>query len=284
MNNLLLVSVVVPTHNSGATLQACLESIVRQTYQHIELVVVDNGSTDATVEIAHAFTLIVQNAGPERSAQRNTGARYAQGQYLLFIDSDMVLEAAVIEQCIQLARTDSDVKGVIIPERSVGEGFWTQCKALERSCYIGDDSIEAARFFDRTAFEEVGGYDESLTGPEDWDLSQRIARLGRLRRTGAFINHLEGRLTLRETMHSKFYYGKTFAHYMRKQPRDATQQFRLLRPAFVRHWRRLLAQPLLTIGLVILKTCEYGAGGAGAASTAMTHYRRRFMRTTRRGY
>jgi glycosyltransferase involved in cell wall biosynthesis len=260
-----LVSAIVPTRNAADALRPCLESITRQSYPHVELLVVDNHSTDATLDIAHALTPLVLTCGPERSAQRNAGARAARGSYLVFVDSDMVLDPTVIERCVEKMTADATMKGIIIPERSVGEGFWARCKALERSCYVGDDSIEAARLFDRAAFDAVGGYDETLTGPEDWDLSQRIAQLGSLERINAYITHLEGRLTLQETMRSKFYYGRTLGRYVCKQPGRAAWQLQLVRLAFVRHWRWLLAHPVLTAGMVVMKTCEFAAGGAGLA-------------------
>jgi len=258
-----LVSVVVPTHNSADSLRACLESIKNQAYPSVEAVVIDNNSTDATLEVARALTSHVYTQGPERSAQRNRGAREARGTYLLFVDSDMVLAPDVVEQCVRLMASASDITGVVIPETSVGEGFWARCKALERSCYVGDPTIEAARFFARETFDVVGGYDEALTGPEDWDFSQRAARLGRLGRIDVYITHLEGRLTLGETMRSKFYYGKTMGIYMRKQSGSAVRQLQLVRPAFLRHWRRLLAHPVLTTGMVVMKVGEFAAGGMG---------------------
>ncbi len=263
-----LVSVVVPTRNSAGPLRSCLESIRRQTYSPVEVIVVDNNSSDGTTEVARAFTESVYTQGPERSAQRNRGAREAKGSYLLFVDSDMVLSPDVIAQCVRMMTDGQGVKGIVIPETSVGEGFWSRCKALERSCYVGDPTIEAARFFDRATFEALGGYDEELTGPEDWDFSQRVARLGRLGRADAYITHLEGRLTLGETMHSKFYYGKTMGVYMRKQPGSAARQLQLVRPAFVRHWRRLVAHPALTAGMIVMKIGEFAAGGAGLISGA----------------
>ncbi len=260
-----LVSVVVPTRNSADSLRLCLASIARQDYPAVKLVVVDNHSTDATLEIACSFTPHVATCGPERCAQRNAGAAMSTGAYLAFIDSDMVLDPAVIQQCVQVCMREPGVRGVIIPERSVGQGFWARCKALERSCYVGDDSIEAARFFDRGTFEEVGGYDEALIAAEDWDLSQRVAARGALRRIPAFISHLEGRLALRETMAGKFYYGRNLRRYIRKQPVRATRQFQLIRPAFIRHRQRLLAHPVLTTGMIVMKTGEFAAGGAGIA-------------------
>src|SRR6266568_1486302 len=132
-----LVSVIVPTKNSAATLEACLESIKKQTYYPIELIVVDNHSTDATREIAKQFTDMVFVKGPERSAQRNYGSARASGRYLLMIDSDMELDRKVVKACSAEVVGDPAVKGIVIPEESFGLGFWSQCKRLERSFYIG---------------------------------------------------------------------------------------------------------------------------------------------------
>ncbi len=258
-----LVSVVVPTRNSAGSLQRCLESIVRQDDAAVELIVVDNHSRDRTLEMARAFTPHVLTRGPERSAQRNAGARAATGSFLVFIDSDMVLDRRVVGQCVEAAGAPPALQGIIIPERSVGSGYWARCKALERSCYVGDDTIEAARFFRRSAFDAVGGYDETLTAAEDWDLSQRVREIGSIGRIDAYITHLEGRLTLRKTMRSKYYYGTTLGRYIRKQPTTAARQLRLIRPAFIRHRQRLLAHPVLTAGMVVLKGAEFAAGGAG---------------------
>ena len=134
-----LVSVIVPTRNSEKFIGKCLESISKQTYSRIEIIVVDNNSTDRTKEIAKKFTKKVYNKGPERSAQRNYGAKMSKGSFVLFIDSDMVLTSKVVGECVL-----SIGKAVIIPEKSFGKGFWAKCKALEKSFYIGVDWIEAA--------------------------------------------------------------------------------------------------------------------------------------------
>src|SRR5258708_40211689 len=91
-----LVTVVVPTKNSAVTLDACLESIVKQTYRHIELIVVDNKSSDTTKDIAKVYTTSVFDKGPERSAQRNFGAVKGKGEVLVFIDSDMILSPHIV--------------------------------------------------------------------------------------------------------------------------------------------------------------------------------------------
>jgi glycosyltransferase involved in cell wall biosynthesis len=254
-----LVSVIVPTRNSARTLEACLDSIHSQLYSPVELIVVDNCSTDGTLEIAQRKGDIVETFGPERSAQRNRGAHLAHGNYLLFVDSDMKLAPQVIGDCLDAIRS-SGAPAVIIPEISVGEGFLAQCRALERSCYIGDDSIEGARFFPRAVFETSGGFDEQLVAMEDWDLTIRVAAGQRLPRSRSHIVHDEGRLRLATVLAKKRYYAASSLHYWRKHGRPTLGQASLvLRPAFVRHWRRLARHPVLTAGFLTLKGMEAAA-------------------------
>ncbi|HVD01172.1 MAG TPA: glycosyltransferase [Candidatus Dormibacteraeota bacterium] len=258
-----LVSVIVPTRNSARTIAACLESVRAQTYRPLEVVVVDNGSSDSTVAIAAGLADRVEAFGPERSAQRNHGAAVARGDYLLFIDSDMRLRPEVVADCVAtIAATGAP--GVIIPETSIGEGFWARCRALERSCYVGDDSVEAARFFPCSVFEASGGYDEALSGPEDWDLSQRVAAGRSLPRTKAMIDHDEGRLGLRDHLAKKRYYGATFRRYLGKQRSSMGRAgVLIIRPAYLRNWRRLAEHPILTAGIFGLKGLELGAAALG---------------------
>jgi glycosyltransferase involved in cell wall biosynthesis len=260
-----LVSVVVPAKNSEATIGKCLESIENQTFSNIEIIVVDNFSGDKTREIAQRYGRVFTK-GPERSAQRNLGAKCAGGDYLFFIDSDMELRPEVVEECVKEA-LEKEYHAVVVPEISVGEGFWTRCKALERSCYVGDETIEAARFFRKDVFFEVGGYDEKMTGQEDWDLHQMIKkRRSRIGRINAFILHYEGRLTLRKTMVKKHAYGKTLKLYRVKHSKEADVQLRLIRPAFIRNWRMLAKDPVHTAGMLFMKTTEFVAGWFGSLS------------------
>src|SRR5689334_15752829 len=79
-----LVTFVVPTKNAARTLAACLASVRAQEYDRVELVVVDNHSTDDTADIAHRYADRVDTLGPERSAQRNHGWRVANGEHVAF--------------------------------------------------------------------------------------------------------------------------------------------------------------------------------------------------------
>lgn len=85
------VSVVVPTRNAERTLRACLESVRAQDHQDVQVVVVDNRSTDRTPEIARSLSDVVEQAGPERSAQRNRGIAVSTGDWVMWVDADMVL-------------------------------------------------------------------------------------------------------------------------------------------------------------------------------------------------
>jgi glycosyltransferase involved in cell wall biosynthesis len=258
-----LVSVIVPARNSSDTIGQCLRSIRSQSHEAIELIVVDNGSSDETPRIAAELADAVLDIGPERSAQRNAGARASHGAYLVFIDSDMLLRSHVVCDCV--ARVDAGADAVVIPEASFGKGFWARCKALERSCYHGDETIEAARFFRRQVFFAVGGYDEMLPfACEDWDIHARVrASGGRVDRAEAMIDHDEGALRLRELLARKYYYGKATERYIRNHGSMARRQLTLLRPAFFRHWRRLARHPFAASGMFVMKACELSAGAAG---------------------
>jgi len=259
-----LVSVIVPTRDSARTLGACLESVRKQTWPDVEVIVVDARSTDATPDIARAHGRLL-TLDSERSTARNAGAREARGAFVLFIDSDMVLDPRVVEDCVRLARAGSDA--VVVPEVGVGEGFWSACRALEKACYVGDDDIEAARFTRRDLFLRVGGYDETLqVAGDDWDLHQRLVAAGaRVARCPSVIRHDEGRLRLGHTARKKFYYGTTLRAYRRRHPAKARRQLRVLRPAFLRNWRLLARSPGRAAGLLVLKTVEFAAGGMGYA-------------------
>lgn len=267
------VSVVVTARNSGDTLAACLESVRGQSYEDAELVVVDNGSTDDTKEIAQRLADVVLDAGPERSAQRNRGVAASSGEYVLIVDSDMILLPDVVAQCVTVARATGAV-AVVVPERSIGAGFLARAKALERSCYLGDASIEASRFFTREAFDRYGGYDEALTGPEDWDLPARMRAQEPVGRIEEMILHQEGDLRLVPLLRKKFYYGKSAYRYARRHPGLARRQFTPLRGAFVRNWRSLAAQPVLSVVMLGMKSAELAAGAMGMLSEAAHRPRR----------
>lgn len=267
MKKLPVVSVIVPTKNSGKFLEACLKSIRKQSYKNIEIIVVDNHSTDDTPTIAKRYADKFSTKGPERSAQRNNGVKESSGEYLAIIDSDMELTRDVVKTCIKKLQTSKDIKAIIIPEESFGVGFWAQCKKLERSFYVGIDWIEAARFFDKNLYLKVGGYNEKLISGEDWDLSQRIGKVTKIARINQYIHHNEGKLKLKETLKKKYYYATQFKSYLKESKNSSvvkSQAGPLTRyKLFFSQPKMLFKNPILGIGMIFMKTSEFAAAGFG---------------------
>jgi len=269
MNNP-LVSVIVPTYNSGSYLEACLKSIVNQSYKNLELIVVDNNSTDDTKEVAQKYTNSVYNIGPERSAQRNYGFKQSQGEYILMIDSDMELSENVVKACVEKILSNSLLRTLTIHEESFGETFWAECKKLERSFYQGVSWQEGTRFFERKTYEDIGGYDESFTGWEDYDLPNRIEyKYGRecVGSIDDLIYHNERKLSLVKLCSKRFYYSQAFSIYVQKEAnklRWSKQTSLIYRYGlFLSRPGKLFKNPVLGIGVLFMKTCEFFSGAAG---------------------
>lgn len=261
-----LVSVIITTKNSAPDLPRLLTSLSGQTYSRVETIVIDNHSTDSTLKIAKKFTSHVYTFGPERSSQRNFGAAKSSGKFLLFLDSDMQLTPKVISECVSEV-THPGIGGVIIPEISVGRNFWEKVQAFERSFYFsGNPDLEAARFFPRRVFVESGGYDETITGREDWDLSETVAKNGyQIARISAPLYHFERIPSLWGQLKKDFYYGLTSPRYVKKQNLSliSPKSIHFLRPQLYRDPAKLISHPLLTLGMFTMFFVQLFAGSAG---------------------
>lgn len=267
MNNQ-IVSIIITTKNEEKNIGRLLGSIKKQTYPRIEIIVVDNDSTDQTKKISSKFTTKVYNFGPERSAQRNFGAKKAMGKFLLFLDSDMKLSPSVVEECLNTFSKNTKIGAVIIPEQSVAKDFWGKVKAFERSFYVeeGDNIIEAARFFKKEVYSKTGGYDESITGPEDWDLSETVKDLGyEIYRIKSKILHFEKIDSPISLAKKKFYYALKSHRYIKKRSISiiSPKTIYFLRPVFYKKWKKLISSPVLVIAMMIMFLFELGGGGIG---------------------
>jgi glycosyltransferase involved in cell wall biosynthesis len=255
------VTVIVTTRNEEGNIANCLNSIKRQIYpqEKIEIIVVDNNSSDRTFEIARQFTDKIYTKGPERSAQRNLGVEKAKGKYILYLDADMVLSKNLIEECMHECEENNYI-ALYIPERVVGDGFWIKVRDFERNFYNAG-YIDAVRFVKREKFLESGGFDESLSGPEDWDFDRRIKELGRVKLVNSLLYHNEGKFDFKKYFRKKKYYAKTFDRYIKKWGRSdqiVRKQlgfyYRLFGVFFENgKWRRLIKHPFLAIGMYILR-------------------------------
>jgi len=256
-----LVSIVIPTKDSGSTLHSCLESLMTQTYQQFEILVVDKRSTDDTISIAEEFKARILSMDVERTTAKNFALRKASGTFVLFLDSDMVLEPTVIEQCVE-AMQASDVGGIVIPEKSTGLGFWVKVRDFERSFYYGT-KVESARFFRTNQVIEVGGFDDEVVMYEESTLPQRIEKIGLKTavRISSFIIHDEGSFKLKNWLKKKRYYSQTARIYTQKYKSYSQQQLGVRHRTGIylrnKNWITLMKHPVLSIGLVILKSLEF---------------------------
>lgn len=271
------VSVVIATRNAERTLERCLATVRDQNFPHIEVVVVDNLSTDATLAVAESLADVVLRAGPERSAQRNTGAQAASGEVLVFLDADMLLEPGVVREAVGHLSSPT-TSGVIIPERSFGDGFWARCKALEKRLALNEPAVEAARAFRKVDFSAANGYDEHLTACEDWDLADRIdaADDRTTARTGSLVWHDEGKLRLRGTFDKKRYYGRWVSAWLRMAPAHRRRR------SIAAKLPVLLRQPVTAGGLVIMKLVEATGFAVGMCDAVLSRSRDQTHRRDRR--
>ncbi|ALJ01465.1 glycosyl transferase family 2 [Rufibacter tibetensis] len=180
-----LVSVVIPCYNHGNYLLEAFESIWRQDYPAIEIIVVDDGSKDNTRQIAQAIEGIIyihqENQG--LSAARNTGIKHAKGQFLVFLDADdwllpgaISINAAYLKQNSELAFVSGAHDKVFEREGFSKEEIWevpsNHYQQLLQGNYIG---MHATVMYNRWVFDEFL-YNTSLRTCEDYDLYLNIAR------------------------------------------------------------------------------------------------------------
>lgn len=265
------VSIIIPTHNSARTLEQCLLSVKDQDYGDIEIIVVDNFSTDTSFEITQKYTEKVFQIWPERTAQKNYGIEQARGEYLCFIDSDMTLEKKVISECVKQIENSETVGWVCIPERSVWDWFFVKVRDFERSFYKGT-AVESARFFRKYDVGRVWGFEEDLIFFEESLLPQKIESFLELdckARISEYIEHNESDIKLFSWLKKKYYYGKSLQEYTKKVKDIGIKETWDWQIGII--WRymiflknsRFYGRPFLAISVLCLKTLEFWAGWFG---------------------
>lgn len=284
--NASLVSVIITTKNEAKNIENCLISIQEQSHPNIEIIVIDNASTDRTKDIAKQYTDQVYDKGPERSAQRNYGmVDIAQGEYVMFLDADMILAPEVVASCLRQNNI-----ALHIPEVILGKNYWSRVRGFERGFYSGT-VVDGARFFNRDIFVQVGGFDTSMSGPEDWDIDKKLKQIGKIGllssnqisenrlkswklssfitekgielndEYGNVIFHNESEFELIPYLNKKGYYAQSFDTYINKWGQndpDIRKQFGLFYRYFgvfieQGKWKKLLRHPLLTFGMYFLR-------------------------------
>ncbi len=258
------ISVIIPTYNSSRTLSKCLDSLKHQSVPPQEILVVDRFSTDGTPDIGTRNGAAVVQTDANRSIARNVGLHKSSSEGVLFVDSDMILPPDLVLEC-ERALEMSDA--ILIPEISIGSGYWAECKSLERLSYISSSLVEAARCFRKDRLLSLGGFDPKLESGEDWYLQHRAVLAGlSFARTKSKIIHDEGSLRLMTLLKKKYVYGKTIKDYLRKNPAAGLKQvnpfFRILYPSL----KVISKNPAHGVGILVMKTLEFVAAGLGHMS------------------
>jgi glycosyltransferase involved in cell wall biosynthesis len=185
-----LVSVIIPCYNQAHYLSEAIESVLNQTYPHFEIIVVDDGSTDNTAEVAGRYSevkLLSQENHGRPAVGRNNGFRESRGDYIVFLDSDDHLLPEALEVGLSYLEAHPEYAFVSGHCRAMGpDGEPLAVK--QRPCVEKDHYLELLHqnyiwtpgvvMFRRSVLERAGGFNISMTmkGSEDYDLYLRITR------------------------------------------------------------------------------------------------------------
>lgn len=262
--NLPLVSYIITVKNGEKYIGRTLQGVRNQTYKNIELIVVDNFSTDNTLNIAKKYGAKVYLKGPERSAQLKYGLEVARGKYIFTTGCDLVADPDYMEKAVK-ACEEKGYGAIYTSVLSETHNFWSEVKGLERQCYIGDNLHEAARFLNRDVFFKIGGFDENLKlHGDEYEVQARLDKMGyKTGRINAFETHIDEIDSIKEVFLKSFYYGYNSKNYIQKHTSHSLRQLQPVRGVFFKKWWLLLKHPLLTTGLVIFKMVQYSSAVSG---------------------
>ena len=180
------ISVIIPAHNSVQTLARAIDSVLEQSYKADEIIVVDDGSTDATSEVAKMYdeVSLLRQKNMGVSSARNNGVMMAANEWIAFLDSDDTWHPEKLKEQAAYHRknkgckvscTDEvwirDDKEVSIPKK-----FQKPQVATFESCLSYCNIVPSSVLMQKKLFDRLGGFDESLEVCEDYDLWLRILR------------------------------------------------------------------------------------------------------------
>lgn len=189
MSKVELVSVVIPTYNRSKQVIVAIESVLAQLYSNIEIIVVDDGSTDNTAhslkqfseEISYHFT---KNSGV--SSARNLGIRVAKGKYIAFLDSDDLWSETKVKRQVEFFRLNPDF-GLVLTDCLFFDNSGNTTEQTNRRFFLPLDGYNFENVLLKPSFipstamvkaevlDDIGLFDNSLKTAEDLDLHLRIA-------------------------------------------------------------------------------------------------------------
>jgi len=182
------LSVIIPTYNEEKVVGECISSLDKQTYSDFETIMVDDGSTDGTLDILKALRGKIDNLkilkqkhkGP--GAARNLGAKEARGDILVFVDADMTFDKNFLKNLVRPIVSGS-AKGTFSKYEYVSnwDNIWARCWNLnegweekKRHPKNYPDTQPVFRALLKKEFDRVGGFDPKAGYMDDWTLSKKL--------------------------------------------------------------------------------------------------------------
>ncbi len=179
------VSVLVPCFNDGEFIRETIDSILAQTLQDFEIIVVDDGSTDPHTrrtlkDLPGERITVLRTENHGLPAARNHAARNAGGEFFCAVDADDKLAPEWLEKAARVLDQRPDVAFVSHWLETFGDERWTwQPERCDLPSLLARNAVNGAALVRRTAYDAVGGYDESMReGCEDWDFWLRLVEHG----------------------------------------------------------------------------------------------------------
>jgi GT2 family glycosyltransferase len=179
------ISVLMPCFNQGAFIGEAIQSVLDQTLLDAEIIVVNDGSTDAETiarlrDLRTPKTTVLRTENRGLPAARNFAARHAVGRLFCALDADDRLAPAWFERAVGMLDSQPELSFVSHWLQTFGDEAWTWTPtSCELPPLLARNSVNGAALVRREAFEAVGGYDESMReGCEDWDFWLRLVERG----------------------------------------------------------------------------------------------------------
>lgn len=180
-----IVSVIIPCYNDGKFIHGAIKCILNQTYQNLEIIVVDDGSDDSnTIQILEKLeypnTTVYKkdNGGP--ASARNFGIQRCKGQYILTLDADDKFAPEFLEKGLQILETKPQVGMVTSYLYRISKNDKTkkENKGGEVSNFILQNEASASLLYRYECWVDAGGYDEDIPGFEDWEFNINVTKQG----------------------------------------------------------------------------------------------------------
>ncbi|MEC5394902.1 glycosyltransferase family 2 protein [Bergeyella sp. RCAD1439] len=186
MDNLNLVSVIIPCYNSANYIQETLTSVREQSYSNVEIIVVDDGSLDNLPDIMEkemqkdSRVSFFRQSNKGQSMARQLGVEKSKGKYLLFLDSDDKIHHSYIQKAVEILDKNPEV-GIVTCKAHFFDkmdGEW-ELPEYVLADFLIQNSIFITSLIRKEDFQEIGGFDSSLTFYEDWDIFLSLIERGK---------------------------------------------------------------------------------------------------------